>query len=323
MSLTSAVVVERSAQLQKKRLRVDPYIVNDLMKLRPDKCFLQIAVQWISVALAVLFANSLGGWLAYAISIVWIATRQHALLVLMHDASHYLISRRRWLNDTVGNFLLAFPLGISVYRYRRHHLLHHRHLNTESDPDIGDSLLPKTRIRFYGLLLRDALGVSTLMTFKSINNFGMLGLFAGDTHAPRLDRYLAMAFLIAMVGGLAWFGGGWNVIWLWLVPALTILPLILRVRSIAEHGGRLEHPDDSNARSVDVGIIERFLWAPCHINRHWEHHLCPAVPTYNLSLLTARLARLFPRSSAAHRTQGYFFNARSLVSELYPITARP
>lgn len=58
--------------------------------------------------------------------------------------------------------------------------------------------------------------------------------------------------------------------------------------------GRLDHPNASNARSIDVGIIERFLWAPCHINRHWEHHLCPAVPTYNLSLLTARLASFFP-----------------------------
>ncbi|NVL30193.1 fatty acid desaturase, partial [Pseudomonas syringae pv. actinidiae] len=129
--------------------------------------------------------------------------------------------------------------------------------------------------------------------------------------------------LLPWGGGITWVGGGWDVLWLWVVPAFTILPLILRVRSIAEHGGRLDHPNASNARSIDVGIIERFLWAPCHINRHWEHHLCPAVPTYNLSLLTARLASFFPQSSAAQRTQGYFFSARSLVSELYPNTTPP
>nr|AAC25611.1 unknown [Pseudomonas syringae] len=323
MSLATAVVCERKERCRHEKLRVDPHVVHDLMKLRPGKCFIQIGMQWLLIVFAVFFAKWASSWLAYSISIVWIATRQHALLVLMHDACHYLISRRRWLNDTVGNLFLAFPLSVCVSRYRRHHLLHHRHLNTELDPDIKDSQLPKTRIRFYGLLLRDALGVSTLMTLRSVNNFGLLGLFARGSHCSRLDRRLAMAFIIAVGGGITWVGGGWDVLWLWVVPAFTILPLILRVRSIAEHGGRLDHPNASNARSIDVGIIERFLWAPCHINRHWEHHLCPAVPTYNLSLLTARLASFFPQSSAAQRTQGYFFSARSLVSELYPNTTPP
>ncbi|MFW3165005.1 fatty acid desaturase family protein [Pseudomonas syringae pv. syringae] len=323
MSLTAASGCGRTEQFRHEKLRVDHHAVHDLMVLHPVKCLIHIGTQWLMIVLAIGFATWIDSLLAYSISIVWIATRQHALLVLMHDASHHLISRRRWLNDTVGNLFLAFPLGICVSRYRRHHLLHHRHLNTELDPDIKDSQLPNTRIRFYGLLLRDALGVSTLMTLRSVNRFGMLGLFARGRKTSRIDQCLALAFIIAVSGGVTWGGGGWDALWLWVIPALTILPLILRVRSMAEHGGRLEHPDTRNARSIEVGIIERFLWAPCHINRHWEHHLCPAVPTYNLSRLTTRLANLFPQSSAAHRTQGYFFSARSLVSELYPNTTRP
>lgn len=141
MSLATAVVCERKERCRHEKLRVDPHVVHDLMKLRPGKCFIQIGMQWLLIVFAVFFAKWASSWLAYSISIVWIATRQHALLVLMHDASHYLISRRRWLNDTVGNLFLAFPLSVCVSRYRRHHLLHHRHLNTELDPEDRKSVV--------------------------------------------------------------------------------------------------------------------------------------------------------------------------------------
>lgn len=310
-------------QCRPERLRMNPHAVQDLMTLSPIKCFRQMGVQWLSIMLAVVFAKWFGGWFAYTVSIVWVATRQHALLVIMHDASHYLISRRRWLNDALGNVFLAFPLGICVSRYRQHHLLHHRHLNTALDPDIEDSRLAETRKKFYKLLLRDAFGVSTIMTFRSVNRFGMLGLFSREARSSRLERGLALVFLIVLVAVIVFTGHGLDMFWLWVFPAMTMLPLILRVRSIAEHGGRLEHSDASNSRSIDVGTMERFLWAPCHINRHWEHHVCPAVPSYNLPLLTKRLAIAFPESSAAHRTQGYFFGAGSLVSELYPEATVP
>src|SRR6185369_14343711 len=61
-------------------------------------------------------------------------TRQHALFVIAHDAAHYLLYERRWLNDAVGR-TCAMVQGLSMRTYRVIHRLHHNHLYGELDPD--------------------------------------------------------------------------------------------------------------------------------------------------------------------------------------------
>src|SRR5262249_26017256 len=71
----------------------------------------------------------------YPLSCLIIATRQHALGVLSHDAVHYSLLRNKQWNDFVGDWLLAFPLFISIYGYRRQHFAHHRYTSLKNDPD--------------------------------------------------------------------------------------------------------------------------------------------------------------------------------------------
>src|SRR5450432_1395686 len=97
-----------------------------------------IAREWLLIACAALVAVKSGHWYVYLLSIAVIATRQHALATLMHEAAHGLMFRGRRTNEVVGDALLAFPLFISTRLYRVHHLQHHRNLNTPLDPDWDD-----------------------------------------------------------------------------------------------------------------------------------------------------------------------------------------
>lgn len=295
-----------------------PQTLRELATLRPWRCAAQILTQWLACALAIAAAQWAGHWVVKVAAMLVIATRQHAMLVLMHEAAHRLLARDRRLNDIVGNLLLAFPLTLSVARYRAHHFRHHRHLNDAGDPDLADSEIPATRARFLAQLLRDASGLTTIATLRSANSFGMLGLFAKGSPGGRLDRVLAAAFLTVAAALVAWFDVWRELILYWLLPILLFMPAILRVRGIAEHGARLDSPANNAARSLRVGWIERFLWAPCHINRHWEHHSCPAVPCYNLPRLSRLLAAGDAHCAAANPTRGYFIGPRSLIRELYP-----
>ncbi len=236
----------------------------------------------------------------------------------MHDAAHCLLARSRRVNDIVGNLLLSFPLTLSVARYRAHHFRHHRYLNGEGDPDLADSVIPATRGQFFALLLRDASGLTTIATLRSANSFGMVGLFSAQSPGGRLDRGLAVFFVVAVAALVIGFGVWREFILYWLLPIVLFMPAILRVRGIAEHGARLGNPVETAARSLRVGWLERFLWAPCHINRHWEHHSCPAVPSYKLPQLSRLLAEGDARCAAANPTRGYFIGAQSLIHELYP-----
>jgi len=57
-----------------------------------------------------------------------------------------------------------------------------------------------------------------------------------------------------------------------------VLPLIMRIRSIAEHFAlRHDHPL-RQTRTVRAGRLERLLIAPHYIGLHIDHHLAASVP---------------------------------------------
>ena len=73
--------------------------------------------------------------LAFA-AVMVIATQQHALFILSHEAAHYRLFEHRGLNDLIGRFCAAAP-GLSMCTYRVIHRLHHNHLYGAQDPDIA------------------------------------------------------------------------------------------------------------------------------------------------------------------------------------------
>lgn len=297
-------------------------LVGDLKTPRPWLCTLQIGTQWLVIAGAIALAQQLHSPVVTLLALLVIATRQHALLVLMHDASHYLISRNKRRNDLLSSYLLTFPLTISTSRYRTHHMAHHRHLNSTDDPDYADAFAPDSKRALWGALLRDISGLSTLQSLRSMDSFGVFGLFQHRHAENKLERDAFIVFVVAVIGIATALHIWLDILLFWLVPMVFFLPPILRIRSLSEHAGRADEPVGRDARSVAPGWLERMLFAPCNINRHWEHHLFPQVPCYRLGTLSERLAERLPDTAAARPTRGYLIGGRSMLAELYPLRQR-
>ena len=93
--------------------------------------------------------------LTYILAVTIIGARMHGLAILMHDATHYRFLKNRKWNDLITNVFTMYPLFTSIETYRENHMRHHRHLNTEHDPDWVAKLgkrefsFPKTKREFF------------------------------------------------------------------------------------------------------------------------------------------------------------------------------
>ena len=115
--------------------------VRSLSIVRNLRFVMDVVLQWCVIGLSIALAVWFESWVVYLLAILVIATRQHALGVLMHDGTHYRLLTNRTANDFVCDLLCALPVGMLTSRYRHEHLLHHRFLNTDDDPYWRDYLL--------------------------------------------------------------------------------------------------------------------------------------------------------------------------------------
>ncbi|WP_329563606.1 fatty acid desaturase family protein [Kitasatospora sp. NBC_01266] len=291
-----------------------------LSRRRPARSVLAIAWQWAVIAAAQTAAVYWGHWYGYPLAMVVIATRQHALAVLMHDGAHRLLFARRALNDTVSDLLLAFPLFISTTLYRRHHLDHHRYLNTERDPDLDTAPLGNTARDWLRLFAGDVTGVNLLKTVDTLDQFSLLPVLRGNRSVARAmgrgRRNLFLACLAVLAAVLTVTGGWLDYLLLWILPSLTALSMILRLRAVAEHVGCDPDGGVGGTRTVLAGWFERLLFSPCRINYHLAHHLYPSVPFYNLGLLHRRLMTHPEVAGRARISRSYLFGPASVLRDI-------
>ena len=236
-----------------------------------------------------------------------IATQQHALFVLAHEAAHYRLFPNRRVNDLVGR-LLAAAVGLSMCAYRVVHRLHHNHLYGDQDPDIAlHGGYPRGKAYLVRKLAADVFGLTAWKTYRYFlgspaanANTGVAQRPLDDTlpalrQAARNDRWLVAGVQFGLPVGIVMLFGREGLamyVLLWIVPALTALQAILRVRAICEHGAPSGYESALEAaRTTIAGPVLRFVLFPHHVNYHIEHHLYPAVPQYNLARLHAELTR--------------------------------
>jgi len=221
------------------------------------------------------------------LAVLIIGTRQLGLFILMHDAAHGLLHPDRRLNDWIGHWLCASTLR----DYRPYHLQHHRYVQQAEDPDLVLSApFPVSRASLRRKLWRDLSG----QTFFKQRLQPLLARWRGvvspaGNPLQRSGQELARdrRFWLAQALGLVAFtvaGYGW-VWWLmWALPMVCWLPLVTRIRNIAEHAlVGVNQPDPlRQARTTRAGWIERALLAPYWVNFHSEHHLFTQLPCWQL-----------------------------------------
>ncbi|KPF70531.1 fatty acid desaturase [beta proteobacterium AAP99] len=249
-------------------------------------------------------------WAAVVLAILVNGVQQHAMFVLAHEATHYRLFEHRGLNDFFGR-LAGVLGGISMCTYRVTHRLHHNNLYGPEDPDTAiHGGYPRGRAYLWKKLAQDLAGLNAWKTFAYFFGSPALNADTGRSIRPlddtspalraaaRKDRWLVVAgqLLLPALAGLIWGGQGLALyLLLWVLPLVTVLQPILRLRAICEHGAvtDLSWPLTA-ARTNELrglpGLIARAVFFPLHVNYHLEHHLYPAVPHYRLPALHALLA---------------------------------
>ena len=251
---------------------------------------LLVAHAWL-VIFSLLFIYTLfPSFILYLVVITLIAGRQLGLAILMHEGAHGLIANNVRFNNYISQFFCAFPMAVDTYDYRHYHLKHHRHTQTEDDPDLVLSKpFPITKSSFIRKMLRDLTGMTGIkQRYQSIQK-----TFDNDTlkvdgkeisgfKSKSTLRGILLSQLLIFIS-MSVVGNWWYYFAFWIVPALTIFQFFYRIRNIAEHAVVPNDCDDfNNARTTNASFIERCFVAPYYVNYHLEHHLFMFIPCYKL-----------------------------------------
>jgi len=270
--------------------------LRDLCRIDGSHSTLAISADILIIGCAIAGAILWLPWWCYPAVLVVLGSRQQGLIVLMHEAAHGKLFRNRRWNDFTGEVILAWPLFISMFSYRANHCAHHRHMNTELDPDWVRYLTPeaderqnwtysRTQAQVLWPLLKDLLGFGTLSQIKRVIRLAKPRNHDPRRNSPEADRAVELRFgrypaaavwvfrlalAITLTVTHAWLA----FLLYWVVPALTMLKMCTRLRLLAGHfavfGGE-------GIRTTLSSPFEKFLLAPHNIGYHVEHHLYPAV----------------------------------------------
>jgi len=276
------------------------------------------AVILLSVAIGVLWP------ILIPLCVAVIGTRQLGLAILMHEAAHGGLSPNARLNDVLGHWLCAVPVGASLTLYRPYHLSHHKYAQQPEDPDlILSAPFPVTRASLRRKIVRDLTGQTffkqrVLYLFKAFGSDRDEDPRSGGAKRDSASAYAdgavvtgrsAAPFLLvnaALLAAAVLAGVWWAYFVLWLMPLATWFPMVTRLRNIAEHACVEGSATDAfrAARTTRASWWERAFIAPYWVNFHAEHHLFMHVPCWKLPALH-RAVRATPQGGRVEVAGGY------------------
>ncbi|MGB5326514.1 MAG: fatty acid desaturase, partial [Pseudomonadales bacterium] len=99
------------------------------------RSLIALLLEWAIIIAAIGLALRIGTWWSAVAAFVVVSTRQHAHLILYHDAVHGHLARVAQINDFMVNLFVGVPTLLPVEAYRPLHIDHHRELGTDRDPE--------------------------------------------------------------------------------------------------------------------------------------------------------------------------------------------
>lgn len=257
--------------------------IQNLSGAQPQAFLMQAIFAWGVVFAAMGLAIYVDAFWMTFLAIVIIATRQNILGLLVHEQVHSLGFRGRW-GDIICNLLAAYPLGITVQGYANVHLSHHKHYFTDRDPDFLrksgiDWAFPMAPRHLAKLLASDLLGLSFIKILKG-KQLEKTDAFKRPYPVPQWVRPVFYAILAT---GLI-YTQTWDIFLIyWIIPLITILPVIVRLGAVTEHVYNL--PRASVNESSPLIILrwwEKLLLPNLNFTLHAYHHFFPGVAFCNL-----------------------------------------
>lgn len=270
---------------------------------------LTLFFDWSVVVAVAAISSYSSHWAIYLLSILVIAGRQHALLVMMHEGAHYRLSPSKKVNDWIADFLAAYPLLFSTMAYRKNHLAHHKYTNTSEDPDWvrkasnPEWSYPQSKVRIFAVLFKQLL--------TAPRDWLMLALAVSRDNIVQRSVYWGV-----MLTGFYAMGLGQELLLYWMVPLFTMYPVFQRYRSISEHFGLARTHEFNETRNTIANPLETMFFAPHNVNYHLAHHLFPSVPQYNLAALHREFMQVPIYRDYAHNSYGFFVGKNSVLGDL-------
>jgi fatty acid desaturase len=264
--------------------------VKALSQLDQSKSLLATAEEWAGIAAAIALCTYFWNPALYLLAVLFIGARQHALMILGHDASHYRYLRTRALNDLFGNLLLMWPTFASVEGFRKFHATHHQYTSLPSDGNRHiwhthnaqgelepEWVYPKTLAGLALVLLRRAAFLTGILwILRGLVGSSFIAMPPWMV-AARIAFYGSAALLLTAFG--AWGG----LVWYWLVPYCTWHIAIQYARLICEHSAiEGDEEEYSITRTTIPTWLESVFILPRNVGFHLEHHWYPSVPFYRL-----------------------------------------
>ncbi len=201
---------------------------------------------------------------------------------------------------------------MSTKDYRSNHIAHHRHTNSEQDPDwVRKIPLPEWQFPQSKSAIAKTL-------FKQI----LIGGFQWVALMAKLSRndWKKGLYWASVITAVTAFGVWQEFLLYWMVPLLALFPLIQRIRSISEHFGLPREHELNHTRNILAGPVERFLIGPHNINYHLAHHLFPSIPHYKVKDLHKGLMKHPVYAECSHTNDSYFTAKKSVWVDLQTVS---
>ncbi len=290
---------------------LSPARIRALSVLKPSRAMADVAVCWALILAAFAMVAIHPVWWTVLLAIPIIGNRYYGLFIIAHDGMHRRLFPTIKRNDFWNDLLILAPIGAITRINNANHMVHHRRLATQDDPDrhkhgcFNKSTRPELAGYLSGLLSVWVSGKAVFFTRgKSKASQGSGGRPSG--YALR-DFAMLFGWFCLLAGGLTWTIGWWAYPVLWLFPVYTFMFLGDNFRSFAEHS----HPESDAAAdehrliTYSSNPIERMFVAPMNMNFHTAHHLWPSIPYYNLPTADKEI-RGMPEASGLEWRNSYF-----------------
>jgi fatty acid desaturase len=243
---------------------------------------------------------------AYLAGIVLVGSAQHGLGLVAHEGAHHLIAPgRKRLNDFIGRWLFAAPHLLPYALYRGRHLLHHQHVSTEDDT----KELYRRDIRGWRLtfeLLCSLSGADYVRQVIAVLRRNRRDRGAAPAARSGLPEWMVKDLIAIAVVQLVMLGvlsaiDLWLYPLMWVVPNVTFMVLLSKIRSMVEHkplaathgakpgSGFFMETATPCLRSVEAPWLERVFVSKINFHFHAEHHFWPFVSYQYLPTVHGRL----------------------------------
>lgn len=282
-------------------------------QLTPYRGLFDLIFNWCVIAACITVSILYFHPLLYVCVVILIGARQHALLVVAHDAAHSRLMKSKKMNDFFATYFCGAPLLFDFKGFKSTHLLHHRHLMKDSDPDWQaqkheyEYHFPKKTSQLFIIFLRDISGLGTYRFLKIIFHYSKEDEKKNKSEPFDLRSLITPAFFLSILLICFFCGVLFEFFIYWIVPSFTWLKWVTYLRALGEHHGLTYDINDeqTKSRTTLVGWFGKTFVAPHKINYHIEHHLYPSIPSYKLKKLHQELMKKEQYRDTATLSHGY------------------